>query len=374
MSKEKIVFWTPNNMLRVCPTAKYFIAVGERSNGKTFGVKEYAFDDYLKRGKQLGVIRRWEDDFKGNNGKGFYNDFVNNPLRGNIIKTKSGGKWNSFKYTSGAWYLQRRNKDGEVEEEDEKPFALAFALTKTEHYKSIPFPDIETILFDEFMTRRLYINDEFLLFTDILSSIIRLRETPRIFMCANTISTYCPYMIEMGIRNFARMESGQIDIYEYGDNKQLKVCIERTDAMKKKGSKASNVFFAFDNPKLKMITEGSFEIAIYPHMPFQYIPKEIKYIYFIKFNYETFQCEIIHHEGNWITFIHRKTTPIKENEHNLIYQEEYDPRPNYARRILHPTNRLQNAIAKFFAKEKVFYQDNEVGESISHYLNWQDKA
>lgn len=366
----KVKFWTPQGMFHVCPDAKYFIAIGERSNGKTFGVKEYAFDDYLERGKQLAVIRRWEDDFKGKNGISFYDDFIHNPTRGNIIDKKTRGKWNSVNYRSQMWYLQRVGKSGEVEEIDDKPFAIAFALTKEEHYKSIPFPDIETILFDEFMTRRIYVTDEFTLFMSILSTIIRLRDTPRIFMCANTISTYCPYFIEMGIKNVPKMKNGQMDIYTFGESK-LKVIIERTDAMTKTGNKASNIYFAFDNPKLKMITEGSFEVSIYPHLPFKYRPCEIKYIYFIKFNNECFQCEIIHHEKDWITYIHRKTTPIKEGEKGMIYQEDWRPEANYSRRLLHPASPLQNAIAKFFAKEKVFYQDNDVGESISHYLNWQ---
>ena len=359
-------------MLHACPDAKYFIAIGERSNGKTFGVKEYAFDDYLKRGKKLAVIRRWLDDFKGKNGVSFYDDFIHNPTRGNIISQKSKGRWNSVKYQSQMWFLCRVNNAGEIEELDESPFAYAFAVTQSEHYKSVPFPDIETILFDEFMTRRIYVNDEFTLFMDILSTIIRLRDTPRVFMCANTISTYCPYFTEMGIKNVPKMKNGQMDIYTFGES-TLKVIIERTDPMTKTGNKASNVYFAFDNPKLKMITEGAFEVSIYPHLPFKYLPKEIKYIYFIRFNNECFQCEIIKHERLWITYIHRKTTPIKEDERNVVYQEEWDARPNYARRLLHPCNRIQKVIARFFAREKVFYQDNDVGESISHYLDWQEQ-
>ena len=368
----KVKFWTPHAMINACPDAKYFIAIGERSNGKTFGVKELAFDDYLERGKQFAVIRRWEDDFKGKNGPLFYDDFIHNPTRGNIIESKTKGKWNSVIYRAQMWYLQRVSKSGEVEAVDDTPFAMAFALTKAEHYKSVPFPNIETILFDEFMTRRMYVTDEFLLFTDILSTIIRLRDTPRIFMCANTISTYCPHFVEMGIKNVPKMKNGQMDIYTFGES-ALKVIIERTDPLIKTGKKASNVYFAFDNPRLKMISEGAFEVSVHPHLPFKYKPDEIKYIYFIKFNEECFQCEIIHHEGQWITYIHRKTTPIKEGEKAMIYQQEWSPLPNYSRRLLHPATRLQNAIAKFFAKEKVFYQDNDVGESISHYLNWQAK-
>lgn len=366
----KNVFWTPKRIMDACPKAKYYVVIGERSNGKTFGVKELAFDDYLKRGKQLAVCRRFDEDFK--KASTLYDDFVHNPTRGNIIAKKTGGKWNAVKYYAGAWYLVHRkdpNVEGDADFTDEKPFAYAFVISLEEHYKSMSFPDIEWILFDEFMTRRIYLNEEFILFTSLVSTIVRLRDTPKIFMCANTISTYCPHMREMGIRNFAKMQDGTIDIYEYGES-GLQVAVERAESMEKRAKKPSNIYFAFDNPKLKMNTSGAWEVAIYPHCPFKYVPKEIKYIYFISFNEEVFQCEIVHHDKMWVTFIHRKTTPIKDDGKSIIYQEEQSPKRNYSRSILHPVTRMQKVVASFFAKEKVFYQDNEVGESINHYLNW----
>lgn len=364
---KKNMYWNPSRMFAIAPDAKYFIAIGERSNGKTFGVKEYAFDDYLKRGKQMAYIRRWEDDFR--KADSFYADFVSNPTRGNIIATKTQGRYNGVKYRMRAWHLCHYDAKGEIDEMDEKPFAFAFALTQEEHYKSMSFPDVETIFLDEFMTRRLYVNDEFLMFTSIISTIVRLRDTPRIFMCANTITTYCPYFVEMGLRRVPKMEDGAIDVYQYGDS-LLKVVVERTDALEKRTKKASNVYFAFDNPKLKMNTSGDWEVAIYPHLPFKYAPKEIKYQFFISFNNEVFHGEIIHHEKYWICYIHRKTTPIRDEGKYIVYQEDVSPKRNYSRNIMRPVTPMQKLIYSFFAKEKVFYQDNECGESVNHYLNW----
>ena len=173
----------------------------------------------------------------------------------------------------------------------------------------------------------------------------------------------------MGIRNIGKMQDGQIDVYEYGDS-PLKVAVERTEAMEKRGKKKSNVYFAFDNPKLRMNTSGAFEVSIYPHKPFDFEQRDIKYVYFICFNGETFQCEVIYKNKLWITFIHRKTTPIKQGEKGMIYKEEVEPGRNYSRNLLKPANGLQKRLAMFFVREKVFYQDNEVGESIHHYLSW----
>lgn len=364
---KKNIFWTPKRIMQACPEAKYYMVLGERSNGKTFGVKEYALDDYIKRGKQLAVCRRYDEDFK--KGSTFYDDMVNNPTRGNIIAEKTGGQYNAVRYYGGAWYLAYRGESKEDNRVDTKPFAFAFVISLEEHYKSMSFPDVETILFDEFMTRRIYLYDEFVLFTSLVSTIVRLRDSVKIFMCANAISTYCPHVREMGLKNVAKMQDGTIDIYEYGSS-GLKVAVERTDAMEKRTKKESNIYFAFNNPKLKMNTSGAWEVAIYPHLPFKYRPKEVKTQFFISFNEEIFHGEIIRHDGIWICYIHRKTTPIDDEGKYMVFQEQTDPRRNYARNILRPTTRIAKAIAGFFAREKVFYQDNEVGESINHYLNW----
>ena len=355
------------------PHAQYYMVFGERSNGKTFSVKTRILDNYLKLGKQGAVLRRYDEDFKGKQSGGvFWDDMIAHPEQGNIIEKKSKGKWNAVRWEGRAWFLCKR-VEGEDDIVDTKPLAYAFSLTKEETYKGRSYPDVTTIFFDEFMTRGYYLNDEFLLFTSVCSTIIRLRTDVTIIMCANTITTYCPYFVEMGLKHAKKLEDGGVEVYKIGDT-DGKVVVMHTESMTKAGSKPSNIYFCFDNPKLKMITGGAWELKVYPRMPFEYRPCEIKLIYFIIFDNEIFQCEIIKHEKMMITFIHRKTTPLKEDNRAMVYQQDYDPRPNYSRKIGKPTTNLQKYIARFFVKEKVFYQDNAVGDSIEHYLKWQASA
>lgn len=367
--------FTLNNILK--KYADYNLIIGERSNGKTFSVKHlglFGFHEdgidingYLDDESQLGIIRRWEEDFKGKNGQTLFDDIIYNDELGNILEKKSKGKRNSIFYYSSRWYLQKIDEDGNVEKRDEKPFAYAFALTSDEHYKSTSYPNIKTILFDEFLSRKFYLPDEFINFTSILSTIIRLRDDVRIFMCGNTINKYCPYFNEMGLRNVKTQKKGSIDLYTYGES-GLSVAVEYSDFPGKK--KQSNKYFAFDNPKLKMITNGTWEIDIYPHLPMKYYDSDIKYMYFILFDGEMLQCEIIKKNKTMFTYIHRKTTPIKEDNRYLVYQQGYDARKNYSRKISKPVDNIQKKIYSFYVKEKVFFQDNEVGELVNNYLNW----
>ena len=361
MFKQK--FYSLKNILS--KDAQYNIIFGERSNGKTYSVLKYGLEKFCKTGEQTAIVRRWSEDFKGKRGSTMYQALVNN----HEIEKLTEGKWTDVYYYSGRWYLCKYN---EKEERTilEKPIAYAFALGSMEHDNSTSYPEITTILFDEFLTRTMYLPDEFVLFMNVLSTIIRHRKNVKIFMLGNTVNKYCPYFNEMGLRHIKDMKVGDIDIYSYGDS-DLKVAVEYCKPNKK--GKESDTYFAFDNPKLNMITGGAWEVNIYPHCPIKYAPKDIKFTYFIIFDGDILQCEIIMKDNNNFTFIHRKTSPIKDIEKDLIYSTEYSSLPNWKRKINKPVTDIEKKIALYFAKDKVFYQDNDVGEIVRNYLIWCGK-
>lgn len=361
MFKQK--FYSLKNILS--KDAQYNIIFGERSNGKTYSVLKYGLEKFCQTGEQTAIVRRWSEDFKGKRGSTMYQALVNN----HEIEKLTEGKWTDVYYYSGRWYLCKYN---EKEERTilEKPIAYAFALGSMEHDKSTSYPEINTILFDEFLTRTMYLPDEFVLFMNVLSTIIRHRKNVKIFMLGNTVNKYCPYFNEMGLRHIKDMKVGDIDIYSYGDS-DLKVAVEYCKPNKQ--GKESDTYFAFDNPKLSMITGGAWEVNIYPHCPVKYAPKDIKFTYFIIFDGEILQCEIIMKDNNNFTFIHRKTSPIKDTEKDLIYSTEYSSLPNWKRKINRPVTDVEKKIALYFAKDKVFYQDNDVGEIVRNYLMWCGK-
>ena len=221
-------------------------------------------------------------------------------------------------------------------------------------------------MFDEFLTKGLYLQDEFVHFMNTVSTIVRKREDVKIYMLGNTVNRYSPYFTEMGLKHVVKMEQGTIDIYKYGDSK-LSVAVEY--CVDGSNNKKNNHYFAFDNPKLEMITSGAWELAIYPHIPYKYKPKDVEFTYFIEFDDQLFQCEIVSIDDITFTYIHVKTTPIKYPDRDLIYTLDYIAKMNYNRNIMKPINRLQETVKWYFVTDRVFYQDNEVGDTIKNYLN-----
>lgn len=343
--------------------ATYNVIFGERSNGKTYALLLKSLKAYFKDGSQFAYVRRWKEDITGRRAQRLFSGVNDNQE----ISKLSHGKFTGVHYWAGKFYLCNYDDKGKVIYGDSDVIGFTFALSDGEHDKSTSFPNITTIIFDEFLTNRLYLVDEFVLFMNTVSTIVRRRENVKIYMLGNTVNKYCPYFGEMGLDKIQEMEQGSIDVYRYG-NSDLKVAVEYCKSNDDKKERPSNKYFAFNNPKLEMITGGAWELSIYPHLPMKYKPKDILLIFFIEFSDNIYQGEIINVDDVAFIYIHNKTTPIRKPDDHIIYSLEHSAKLNYNRNLYRPNGKIQQKILYFFKHDKVFYQDNNVGDAINNYL------
>lgn len=358
MAKSK--FWDIRPIKSI--PAQYRIVYGERSNGKTYGVLKDLISSYLERDEQFAYVRRWPDDIKARKMQQLFDTICRN---GEVTKL-SGGKWNGIKYQYGKFYMIATN--GEETVTDDTPLAFTFSISAMEHDKSISYPGIKHILFDEFISRQAYIPDEFQLFMNVLSTLIRERDDVDIWMLGNTVSKDCPYFREMGLKHIYQQQAGTIDNYTYKKNGQeLLIAVEYT---KNIASKKSDKYFIFDNPKMEMITGGAWELAIYPHLFEKYRKKQVCYEFFIVYRDVILHCEMIEgHKGLFI-YVHLKTTPLHDNEEDLIYSVEPSGHRNRRIDITRPEYNIEKRIYQMIMNEKICFQDNEIGEVFNDYMKW----
>lgn len=354
-------FYNLNKILS--KNATYNMIIGERSNGKTYAILKYCLENFLHGKGQFAYLRRWQEDVIGRRASGIF-DSLN--VDG-TVKKLSKGKYTNVTYFAGKFFLCNIDEKGrKIYNSENDCLGYTFSLTDSEHNKSISYPNITTIFFDEFLTKKIYILDEFVTFMNTISTIVRQRTNVKIFMAGNTVNKFCPYFNEMGLKHVSKMKQGTIDVYTYGNSK-LRVAVEYCASMG--DSKPNNYYFAFENPRLQMIKTGTWELDIFPHCPKKFTRKNILYIFFIVFDGITYQCEIVDF-GNCNTgiYIHVKTTPLKEKETDLIYSLDDSEKMNYNKSISRPFNKLTKKIYQLFCLNKVFYQDNEVGNSIANFL------
>lgn len=354
--------------------ADYNIVFGERSNGKTYAALEYALKRFIASGfnTQFAYIRRWKDDIRGSRAQTLFNGLADTGL----ISDLTHGEYTNVVFTNGRWFLAYYDDELDKWVTYMKPVGFAFALNEMEHDKSTSYPEVTTVIFDEFITRNVYLKDEFIIFLNVLSTIIRHRNNVKIFMLGNTVNKFCPYFAEMGLKHIQRMEQGKIDIYSFGS--KLKIAVEYAEPSKVQ--KESNKYFAFDDKdSIQMIINGAWELAIYPHLTYSYTPQDIMLIYFIEFEDRLLQCEIVHKEDKDLgellfTYVHEKTTPIKNPDTDFVYSLKQSGKPNYFKRLLSGGSKIERRIAWFYGAEKVFFQNNEIGEIVRNFILQSERS
>lgn len=366
----KYKYYDIRHLFNEYPDARYYVVYGERSAGKTYSALDYCLEHGVEK-EQFAYIRRFNEDIRPKNLSTLYDAHLSNGR----VPYYFGEKFNSIEYTGAKFYLTRRDDDGKKDPNVEPMiFGRAFDLNGMEHYKSIAFPDITTIIFDEFLSRQGYLPNEFILFQNALSTIIRDRSNVKIIMLGNTVSKYCPYFEEMGLKHIKDQAQGSVDVYRYGSS-GLEVVVEYTESSKKQGGKKSDVYFAFDNPELKMITDGSWEIGIYPHLPIEQIkPKDIAIQFFIHFNKEILHGYVISApQAAPFVYMHRKTTEIKRKD-DIVYVSVPDSNPYHRFGLSNQPDKLSRFIKKCVAEGRVFYATNEDGETFRNYRLWESNA
>ncbi len=287
MAKQN--YYSIENLLKTEST--YNLLLGERSNGKSYAVKKLVLwesfhkADYLKflttkkivpkKRYKFGYMRRWKDEIKSRNIEQYFEDMP--------IEEITDGQYTTVICYRGDIYFGNvengKNVRGEL-------IGSTFALNVASHYKSLAFPEIGNIVFEEFLTNEGYLNTETSKLESIVSTIAR-RELCQVFMIGNTINRMCPYFDEWQLTHIKKQEIGTIDIYnqhtdQYDDNnKQIIVKI----AVEYCGNSGNNSHMFFGN-SAKSINGGCWDTNVYPHL--QGSLRDYKRLYQVDYEYSTF--------------------------------------------------------------------------------------
>lgn len=355
--------------------AVYNLIFGTRSYGKTYALIDKYLQKYWKNKKQkklvqAAYIRRYDDAIKPKFAGTVMNTLVCNGYGKNRIAEITDGVFDNAVYQSGAWYLSKYNADTGLTKKDTDPFMLAFALNTFDKMKGGAYPYVEDIWFEEFIevSTKPYLKNEWVIFQNVVSTIARRRDV-RIWMTGNTINVFCPYFKNMGLKNVKSMKPGQIDVYNIGKTDR-KIAVEMTydTAQYKESRKNNSYLFAFEDPRLQMLTASTWEIGNYPLVEDEIKQSDICGRFFIEFDEDLFACEVVSADDAYI-YIHAHNDPLRPpDDSELYYTPVYSTKPNYRRRIDRPVTDAERVIYNLFRLEKVVYDSNATGNSIENYI------
>lgn len=152
--------------------------VGPRGVGKTYSSKRRVIKNFLNRGEQFIYIRRFEQEVKQAQLKNFFDD-IGTEFAGYDLKCSS----KTFKC-------------------GEEAMGWALPLSKAAQIKSVPYPNVSMIIFDEFIIDVgliRYLPNEVQSFLEMYSTIARLRDVPVLFL-SNAITFTNPYFVYFNVQ------------------------------------------------------------------------------------------------------------------------------------------------------------------------------
>lgn len=175
--------------------------IGQRGCGKTYALKKRAISQFLKNGSQFVYLRRFDTEVKQGQIDKFFAD-ISQEFEGHELVAKRG-----------TFYC------------DDEAMGYYMPLSRAQHYKSVPFPKVELVIFDEFIIDQgliRYLPNEVETFNEMYSTIARLRDVP-VFFLSNAITFTNPYFLYFSIKikpGEKLWRKGDV-LVEYVENKEF---------------------------------------------------------------------------------------------------------------------------------------------------------
>ncbi len=157
--------------------------IGQRGAGKTYGFKVWCVRDFLQNNKQFVWVRRFKNEL--DTIESFFKD-IKHEFKGHKMAVLRGKTQSLIKV-------------------DDKVAGYVVALSTSQKLKSTPYPNVDKIVFDEFLlTSNVmhYLENEVEVFLDLMSTVFRKRAVRGAYLIANNTNFNNPYFNYFNIKKF----------------------------------------------------------------------------------------------------------------------------------------------------------------------------
>lgn len=205
-----------------------------RGYGKTYGMKKYCIKRFIKTGKQFMYVRRYKTELKKDELLKFFD----------AIKKEFPN--NEFKVVGKTFYI------------DDRVAGFAVPLSVSQNFKSVEYPNVETIFYDEFIIDKGkgkgYITNEVDVALDLYETVARTRSGVKMYFLANNISIVNPYFTYFNVKinkneRFTLCRDGELIIDISTNDEFIQMKKETKFGKLIRGTKYSD--YAIDNKSLR---------------------------------------------------------------------------------------------------------------------------
>lgn len=344
MAKKK-VYYSIKNILST--NAQWLILLGQRANGKSYSTKQLVLENAFKNHRKFIYLRRWEMDIK--------QDYVTDYFGDMPIVEITNGKYVGVIAYHGYIYFYSIDDNEKIQRGE--CIGRYCALNLNERYKSQVFEDYDYIVYEEFITDNLYLDEEPRKLQQFVSTVFR-HNKGKVILVGNLLSRVCPYFTEFCLTHTLKMKPGDIEIYHHhvGDD-TIDIAVEYCSTMKYQNT----MFFGQAS---KTIISSEWDTKDVNKLPGN--QEDFEEVYKILVEYQQFKFVmslLVDPDGGKFVFVYPKTTP---NTNILrILTDRFDKSPFISSR-LDMSKKPEKYISDCFRLNKVCYSDNLTGSDFIH--------
>lgn len=242
--------------------------IGPRDNGKSYQVKNYVYNDFTKNGNEFIYLRRYPDEaVKTKAGLYFENmDFAD--------KINVGMK--IFNYIDSEGHKQRMGHYMDLQHSKKV-------------LKSLSYPKVNTIIFEECLTDGYYLDNETALLENLISTVFRDRDSGKILLIGNLVSPFNPYKEGWSIDTSYIKNKDENSVRRYMINR-LNVAVWLVPPNNFK----SKMTIGKIGSKLE---QAVYEVEEYPLIPTN-IEYDVLYTFYVEYQAVTFKCDFVRLKNN----------------------------------------------------------------------------
>ena len=343
--------------------ARFNIIYGERSNGKSYQVKhKKGVEKYLKTGRRFILMRRWKEEITSEKIEQYFQDVD--------VAKLTNGKYNYITLYRKCLYLSiYDNETGKTKRFDKIGYVVA--LSTEQNYAGASYLDVDDIIFEEFMSRSIYMANESNKLMNFYATVDRKRLTTRMWLVGNTISRVCPYINDWGLHNvISSQKQGTIELIERSPESEwftgetVKIAIEYC---KSTGQTSGTI-----GTNAEMINTGAWETSPQPHLPKSY--KDYNVLFRFGFQYQNFRflCEYLMDKKTkemcWFVKPYYKIF----SEKIIVFSDIIKISPYWQRDIYNisiKNEKLKNLFMTF-KENKIFYASDLCGTDFKQVIDF----
>ena len=351
------------------------IIYGERSSGKSYQLKhkkaiipylESIVKDSLEKDRFI-IMRRIREEVSSEKIEQYLADID--------IARLTNNKYNTFSIYKKRIYLAHYDTEtGKLEKGDHIGYIVA--LSTEQHYAGMLYLDVKNIIFEEFMSRSVYLANEPEKLLNFWNTVDRKRGIVKIWMVGNTISRICPYFPDWGLLNIVKnqkqgtivttyVETGTED--DEGNPIRVKIALEYCKPSSKAGISIGK--------HKDMLNKGAWQSDPQPLLPKSRKEYIKKFAIGFQFNEFKFIGELLQDSKDknilWHIYPYEK-----EFKHDMIIISDVVKSDIHYQRNIYDTtiknDRLKD-ILDTFRESNIFYATDLVGTDFKQAIDFTIK-